>query len=242
VLPVVLIHGLVGPLGDPRVWDRFAPREVIALDLLGYGRYAGTRAPIDVDAQVTHVRETVGDRRIHLVGHSSGGVIATAYTHRYAGSVGRFVNVEGNFTLADAFWSGQLARRTPEEVAQGLARDRGDPAGWLRGAGIDVSPERVAMAGAMLRHQPATTLHAMARSVVSYTGTAEWAAMLRDVFARVPVDLVAGGRSRAAWDVPPWALAAARSYTEIPDVGHLMMVEAPERFGTAVARLLDGDA
>lgn len=31
----------------------------------------------------------------------------------------------------------------------------------------------------------------------------------------------------------------AASYAEIPDAGHMMMLEAPERFGVALARLLN---
>jgi len=242
VLPVVLIHGLVGPLGDTRAWDRLAPHEVIAPDLLGYGEHADTRTPIDIAAQVAHVRDLLGERRVHLVGHSVGGVIATAYAHRYADSVASLVNVEGNFTLADAFWSGQLAQQPSAEVEASLARDREDLAGWLRRAELPVTPEWIAVADTVLRFQPATTMHAMARSVVSFTGAPAWEPMLRDVFAAVPVDLVAGGRSRAGWHVPPWALAAARSYAEIPETGHMMMFEDPELFGTAVARLLDGDS
>jgi pimeloyl-ACP methyl ester carboxylesterase len=38
--------------------------------------------------------------------------------------------------------------------------------------------------------------------------------------------------------VPEWALAAAAGYTEIPDVGHAVMLEAPDAFGKALARLL----
>ena len=62
--------------------------------------------------------------------------------------------------------------------------------------------------------------------------------MLRDVFDRVPVQLVAGARSRAGWDVPDWALKAAASYTEIPEAGHMVMLEAPDALGTELRRLL----
>jgi lipase len=74
---------------------------------------------------------------------------------------------------------------------------------------------------------------------VSFTRTPAWEAMLREVFATMPVHLLAGERSRAAWDVPPWALAAARSYTELPGTGHLMMLEEPELFGSTLADLLE---
>jgi pimeloyl-ACP methyl ester carboxylesterase len=90
-----------------------------------------------------------------------------------------------------------------------------------------------------LDYQPATTVRAMARAVVEFTGDPGYERLLRDVFTRTPVHLVAGARSRAGWDVPDWALAAAASYTEIPDAGHMVMDEAPEAFGELLARLLD---
>jgi lipase len=62
---------------------------------------------------------------------------------------------------------------------------------------------------------------------------------LQEVFARTPVHLVAGEHSRSAWNVPDWALSRARSYTEMPGVGHLMTIERPEAFGDLVAGLLE---
>ena len=91
----------------------------------------------------------------------------------------------------------------------------------------------------MLGYQPATTLRAMARAVIEFTGNPGYEPMLREVFARTPVHLVAGARSRAGWDVPDWALAEAASYTEIPDAGHMVMDDAPEAFGELLRWLLD---
>ncbi len=39
------------------------------------------------------------------------------------------------------------------------------------------------------------------------------------------------------WGVPDWAMGAAASYTEIPDTGHMVMLEAPRAFGEVLARL-----
>lgn len=43
------------------------------------------------------------------VGHSVGGAIAMLCAHTYPDHVRRIVNVEGNFTLADAFWFYEIA-------------------------------------------------------------------------------------------------------------------------------------
>lgn len=217
MLPVIFIHGLVGPFRVPSALS-------LHPDLLGYGAEAqADPAEISIDAQVEHVRAAIDGAlpagRAHVVGHSIGGVIAAVYAHRYPERVASFVNVEGNFTLADAFWSAQLATKSPAEIDEIL---RAEPA--------------IAHA---LGYQPATTVRAMARAVIEFTGDPSYEPMLREVFARTPVHLVAGARSRAGWDVPDWALAEAASYTEIPDAGHMVMDDAPEAFGELLGRLLD---
>jgi pimeloyl-ACP methyl ester carboxylesterase len=146
--------------------------------------------------------------------------------------------VEGNFTLADAFWSAQLAAKTAADVEELLEADRADPARWLRDGGIEPTEEYLRAASETLAYQPASTMQAMAGAVVDHTGSRAYEQLLREVFTSTPVHLVAGARSRKDWDVPPWALAAAASYTELPQTGHMVMLEAPQAFGTTLRRLL----
>ncbi|TDC24636.1 alpha/beta hydrolase [Streptomyces sp. 8K308] len=241
--PVVFLHGLIGPFADERAFVPLHPSRIIAPDLLGYGANA-TADPggISIDAQVEHLR-TVLDLALpntpaHLVGHSVGGVIAATFAHRFPDRTASFVNVEGNFTLADAFWSAQIATKTTAEVEQLLRADRAEPERWLRDGGIEPSRGRVRSAAQALAHQPATTVQAMARAVVDHTARADYERSLREVFERTPVHLVAGARSRPGWHVPEWALAAAATYTELPGTGHMVMLEAPEAFGALLAELI----
>ena len=235
VATVVLVQGLFGPFGDERTWSRLAPHRVVAPDLLGYGEHAGTSAPVDLDAQVEHLRELLGDEPVHFAGHSVGSVIATLYAHRYPDNVAALVNVEGNFTLADAVWSAELARKPAAEAEALLTSYRADPGDWFRGT---TDPYVLASARTMLAFQLASTLQATAASVVTITGAPTWEPIMREVFARTPVHLVAGQLSRQDWHVPAWALAAAASYTELPAVGHSMMFQHPEQFGDAIAALI----
>jgi lipase len=236
------VHGLIGPLADARTVSLLRPATVVCPDLLGYGSEADADAErITVDAQVEYVRATIGraapDTPVHLVGHSVGGVIAMVFAHRFPDHVASVINVEGNFTLADAFWSAQLARKTPGEVRDLLEADRADPARWLREGGVEPTDEHLRAATEALAYQPATTIHAMARAVVEFTGRHGYEPLVREVFQHTPVHLVAGGRSRPGWNVPEWALAAAASYTEIPHAGHLVMLEAPLAFGRVLTDL-----
>jgi lipase len=116
---------------------------------------------------------------------------------------------------------------------------RFDPARWLREAGTEASEQRITSAVDALAYQPASTVQAMARAVVEFTGSPTYEAMLRSVFDLHEVHLVCGERSRNSWDVPDWALEAAASYSEIPDAGHMMMLEAPEQLGRRLRQLLE---
>ena len=241
-LPAVLVHGLIGTLDDQDVIRHLSPRPILAPDLLGYGKYAWT--PLDsigLGAQVDHLRrliDEVGSERVHLVGHSVGGAVAALFADRYPDRAASLVSVEGNFSLADAFWSAKVAAMTAGEVERTLGDQRADPTGWLRDAGVGPDDRRLALARRWLGQQPASTVHAMARAVVETTGHADYERTLRRVFDRTPVYLVAGLRSRGAWHVPAWALAASRGLTVIPDAGHLVMAEIPRRFAETINLLL----
>lgn len=242
---VVFVHGLIGPLADPVVLGAMAPAATLAADLRGYGaRACHPVEGLTIDDQVDALEGEITDSAhssptaIHLVGHSVGGVIAARFADRHPSTVASFTSLEGNFSLEDAFWSGQLAAMELHEATELLNRDRRDPAGWLRAAGVESTPTRLAGAKEALEFQPPATVHAMARAVVDFTGTPTYDAMLRRVFTAHRTHLVAGTRSRADWDVPEWAIDSAATYQELPDCGHLMMLEQPHRLATLLADLI----
>ena len=51
-----------------------------------------------------------------------------------------------------------------------------------------------------------------------------------------------GAKSAADWGVPDFVRVAAASYTEQPDAGHAMMLEAPSAFCDIVVSILEGGA
>lgn len=241
--PVVMVNGLIGCLDHPTFQRTLRPRKVFAPDLLGYGSLDDTPSTlVDIDAQVEHLRQILLARNlpyVHLLGHSVGGVVAMLFARRYPASVASVISVEGNFTLKDAFWSVSVARMAPVEAEALLQGYRDDASAWLARFGIMADAGRLALANQWLAHQGAGTLQAMARSVVAVTGVPGYLAELRTLFATKPVHLVAGEHSRAGWDVPHWAEEQAASFTVLPRAGHLMMLEDPQGFANAIARLLD---
>ncbi|WP_321802234.1 alpha/beta hydrolase [Burkholderia sp. BCC1988] len=236
--PVVFVHGFIGTFDVP-AW----PGPHLAPDLLGYGVHRDT--PVDaitLAAQVEHLRQAVdthyGAQPVDLVGHSVGGAIAMLFAHAHPARVRRIVNVEGNFTLDDAFWSASVGRMSPAQADAMLDGLRSDPSGWLRGAIDEPSPRQLDEARRWLAHQPASTLRAMGRSVVATTGEPGYLQLLSEVFERHPVWLVAGDRSRAGWHVPDWALARCAGFETIAGCGHLIPAERPAAFREALARCL----
>jgi lipase len=242
--PIVLIHGLMGSLNDPAIRAYLSDRPLLAPSLLGYGEFSATPpACLSMAAQVAHVHRLViehyGAGPVHLLGHSMGGAIAPLFAAAHPHLVATIIDVEGNFTLKDAFWSGQLARMSEAEAEEMLARRRADPATWLARLGIAVNERTLASAHDWLHLQPASTLRAMGAALVETTSKPDYLEPVRKVFATHSVHLVAGDRSRDGWDTPEWALAQAKSFTVMPGCGHLMMLDDPEGFGRVVAVLLD---
>jgi lipase len=199
-IPAVFVHGLIRSLDDPDVLEHLSPRPVVAPDLLGYGEHAKVPPEsIDLEAQLDYlgrVIDAAGADRVHLVGHSVGGVVAALAAERDARRIASLISVEGNFTPADAFWSAKVARMTAEQVEQMFADSRADPTGWLRDAGVAPDERRLALARRWLGHQPASSGQAMARAVVDATGRRTYEQTLRSVFGHTVVHLVAGERSR----------------------------------------------
>jgi pimeloyl-ACP methyl ester carboxylesterase len=161
--------------------------------------------------------------------------VAVLLAHRHPEVALSVIDVEGNFTLKDAFWSAKIAQMEAEALLESY---RADPAGWLSRNGIEPTDERVAAASAGLHAQPASTVQAMARSVVETTAQPQYLDQVREILDRgTPFHLVAGERSRDGWDVPDFVAARAASLTIQPGAGHMMMLENPAEFFQIVARL-----
>ncbi len=237
--PILFVHGLIGDLNDAAVIEAVGGN-FFAPDLLGYGNVSSAPGELTLDAQAHYLHQLMckdGVERVHIVGHSIGGAIAILFAAKYPQMTESLISVEGNFTLKDAFWSQRLAAMSLAQIEQTLEADRADPGAWLATSGVEVTPERVRKARHHLRNQPATTLQAMSKAVIAATKSPDYLELARKVLKRLPFSLIAGERSLAEWDVPPWALADAKSLTIIPDAGHMMMLEAPLPFAAAVRAL-----
>ncbi len=159
---------------------------------------------------------------------------------RHPEIVASLINVEGNFTLEDAFWTAKLAAMTLSDVDTLLRGYQANASAWLTSAGIQPTAERVAAASRGLRAQRASTVKSMAQAVVETTSSFDY---LRDVEAvldsGIPIHLFAGERSRAGWHVPEFVLRRAASLTIQRATGHMMMLEAPHEFLRLIAKVIE---
>jgi|SRR6218665_329335 len=241
-IPLVMIHGLLGPI------DFFAPAACLdnipvhTPDLLGYRRYRDATGQLTLAAQAAHVAQYIKmhiDEPCHVLGHSVGGAIAMLLARREPTLVKGVISVEGNFTLNDAFWCRRIAPLDAGVWAAEYARMQHAPAAWLGESAIVQNEERLAWAKTILGNQPAATVQAMAQAVVKETAEPAFLAEVRGLFDnKIPVWLLAGERSATGWDVPDWARQAARAYVVLPKTGHMMMLEKPKEFCGAVRSML----
>jgi pimeloyl-ACP methyl ester carboxylesterase len=237
--PIVLVHGLFGHLKDPKILGSISEFGVFAPDLLGYGEHSAVQIDaIALEDQADHVARYIQNDdlgMVNLVGHSVGGAVAVLVAKKYPQMAASLTSVKGNFTLKDAFWSGQIAQKALPEVEQIVDGYKADPDCWISSAGVPLNEWTKALARSWLNNQPASTIKAQARAVVEATGKPDYLDSIRSLMTSdLPFHLIAGERSRDGWDVPEWAAKLATSNYNIPNTGHLMMAEDPEGFGLAV--------
>lgn len=243
--PIVLCHGLFGSISDSAMLVHFGERSVYAPDLLGYGEYRHSQvSALTLMDQAQHVLAYMDKQSIQqatLVGHSVGGAVATLLAINNPERVRSLVSVEGNMTPPDAFWSASLAKKSIAEIQKMVDGYRADVAGWIAEAGVTSTPEAIRIATHWLDHQPVETLRAQASAVVGATSESSgFLTRLRALLHNgLQLHLIAGARSRESWHVPADIEASAKTVTLLPDCGHLMILESPERFVEAVLNVID---
>jgi pimeloyl-ACP methyl ester carboxylesterase len=242
-VPILLIHGLFGTLSDPGILDAFEDAKVLAPDLLGYGsqRDHGKIEP-SLEDQADHVAAYLrknSDSPVDVVGHSVGGAVAVTFVGKYPEMARSLTSVEGNFTIKDAFWSSEIAKKEITEIEKIISDYRSDVAGWIRKSIPEPTPWALSVARNLLDEQPASTLRAQARAVISATSNVEYLKTVERILdSRIPLHLIAGQRARAGWSVPDWVVVRTSGVTEIAGTGHLMMLENPRQFSITIKRNL----
>jgi pimeloyl-ACP methyl ester carboxylesterase len=243
---LLLVHGLLGSLRYFEPWRYLPGVDIFAPDLIGYGQRRSEEVGITLAGQAAMLARFLHDEvggPAWVLGHSVGGAVAMLLADLVPDLVRGVINVEGNFTLKDAFWTGRIAALPDAGWAAEYGAMEAAPAAWLEQSGIEASDERVAWATEILANQPYTTVQKMAQSVLDTTGAPDYLGCVGRVLARatprsIPLFLVGGEQSSAGWDVPDWVLAQARRVCVQPKTGHMMMLEDPGNFCRIVESIL----
>jgi pimeloyl-ACP methyl ester carboxylesterase len=234
--PIVFVHGMVGHTG---FWkstlaacaDR---RRAVALDLRGHGN---STAPGDHDysipacaSDVLAVMDALALAPVVLVGHSYGACVTAEVAGQRPDRVRRLVLVDppGDFTTLPA-----AVRET--ELLPYLAALDGD--GWREAVARDFEDALkgsaeggAATVRARLASTPREALRGMFESMMNFRAVAALERYLAAEGSSVHSLLAPSN----AWPFSLHNLVPAVTTTVIPDVGHWIMLDAPERFVAAL--------
>src|SRR5688572_18623779 len=230
---LVFVHGW---LGNASWWDltmqRFAPtHRVVALDLAGHGRSGSNRPEWTVEGfagDVAAVVRALDLQRAVLVGHSMSGTITVQAARELGERVVLLVPVD---TLQDVEWD--LPPETWDAFFGGLLVDfpASVEAFFRRMFAPGSPPEVVERVVAEAREAEPASAVAMLQRARAFDLKAAMRAL------RVPVHAINS-------EMNPTQLETNRKYVErfevelLPGVGHWPMLEAPDTFGCALARVL----
>jgi pimeloyl-ACP methyl ester carboxylesterase len=247
---VLLLHGIGG---GRAIWADDASGTLsaiasagfhaVAIDLPGYGGSSAMQPPtldgfVDaVMAVIEALRHRGAARRVVLLGHSMGGMIAQELLARHAGAASALILActTAAFGRPDGAWQVQFLK------------DRLAPLD----AGLGMVGMAARLVPAMLGDRARPQADAIAQQVMSAVPEATYRAALgaiagfdrRQALARiaVPTLLLAGEQDRTAPADVMQRMAgriADAEFASLPGVGHIANVEAPAMFNQAVVSFL----
>lgn len=239
---LVMIHGLLGSLSFFKPETYLSGINVYLPDMYCYGD-SKCLEHLSLNNQVEYLEDLILkkiNKPVWLLGHSVGGAIATLFASKHPEIVKGIINVEGNFSLNDAFWCQKIASMDTQEWEEEYEKIVSHPQQWLKDSNIIVTPQREAWAIEILHFQSALSAQKVAKAVVSETGTDAYKNTLNEIISnQTLVHLFAGELSNDGWDVPQSYTENAASYTVLENTGHMMMLEKPEEFCNVIQTIIN---
>ena len=239
---VVLIPGLGG---DGAFWrpvaELLAPSfRVLTVDHRGAGASGRPGGPYTIEtlaADVVAVMETAGVSRAHVVGHSTGGLIAQALALDHTARLDRLV-MSGSWAMPDARFRLMFEARLALLEAgafgayQQLTQALGYPPDW-----ITLNPERIAaeQAAARWRLQPVAVSAARIRMLLRHDRSGELSRITAPALVLAATDDVmipAGHASALAQAIPHARLTLLKG-------GHFFPAVDPDAYAAAVRQFLE---
>jgi len=237
-LPVIVyIHGL----GESGLCFEEIARSVcgwgwrqLIPDLPGYGRSVWPAAPQSFAGVVSHVSQWLrdrGERKVLLLGHSLGGVLALLFAESHPESVRGVIDIDGNKSLADCTFSGQAAAVPQVEFSARVFHR-------LREAVFEGGSSEPALRGyyASLRLADPQTFHAQALELVALSAAEKLAARLAALpCAKLYIAGAPGGASPRSLAL---LTAAGIDSAIVSPAGHWPFIDQPDQFAALVRSFL----
>ena len=237
---VLLIQNAVTPIA---LWDPLVPAlagdcHVIRADLVGHGR---SSPGYDVPAQASRasdVLDRLGAGRAMVIGHSSGGMVATALAEQQPGQVAALALINTGPSLDAKIPDPPLARLLTAPLAGRLLWQL-KTEGTIRKAARTGFTRPVDIPGAFIEHLQRMTYRSFAATMSGYSDYLSQRSIPDRIAALgLPVLVIFGAEDRR------WRSASAAAYRDVPGarvemlpgVGHTPIVEDPP---TTAALLLD---
>lgn len=229
-VPIVFLHGFGSTKEDyADVIHRpdLAGRPVLVWDAPGCGAsQASDPSAVTIPFLVETARRMIdeaGYDRVHLVGHSMGGLTALRLAVEDPARVAGFIDIEGNLAPEDCFLSRQIidhARATPQEFFDDF-RAR-------------VAASRYAASALYAAGLPAKVLPEVVQPIfTSMVELSDHAPLLEDFLALPFPRMLMYGEQNVGLSYLPRLAAAGVDLAEIPACGHFPMYSNPTVMGIA---------
>ena len=241
-VPVVFVHGMVGHTG---FWNTALAscadvRRAVAVDLRGHGSSsAATDGDYSIQgcaADVLSVIDTLSLEPVVLVGHSYGSLVVSDVAATRPNRVRRVVLVDppGDFTRVSKEMRESQLLPFIETLQTGHWREAVEKTFDQALEGSTMST--AASVRARLASTPRETMLSMYQSMMAY----QTCSSLERYLAAHGTSVHAILAPANAWPFSLHALMPAIRTTTISGVGHWLMLDAPDRFVTALAAAIDG--
>lgn len=201
----------------------------LAIDAVGFG---GSSKPenfsYDLQDQANIVEQIVrqlGIKKLHLVGHSLGGMVATLLLKPLENIVASFVNMEGNLVYADCGLSKIVAEYNFEDFKnEKYAKVKSDIASSQEPSG----PQRTKW----LKLIPDLAFYRTSVSIVEWSKSETLLQLFKNSSARKL--FMYGDQNSGKADILPSSIERA----EIPHAGHFMLLDNPQASYEAIRGFL----
>jgi pimeloyl-ACP methyl ester carboxylesterase len=202
---------------------------LLAIDFIGFGE---SDKPEDfsynIEDQAEVVKYILGHNkieRLHIIGHSMGGMIGTLLLGQLSDKIISFTNLEGNLVLADCGDSKDIIMFTREEFEKvefnnmkARIRRSSDRSASLRGKWLETMPARV--------------FYQTSQSIVRWSKSGK----LQDLFNSSSIKHVYIYGSRNARKAGSVSGSAIK--VEIPEAGHFMLLDQPDLCFQAIRKFI----